>query len=178
MSLLLGLQFAEQLDPLVRGELEQLVATLQTWATKQEGVGKWVNVPYSSSLYSQNAGLWTVTLGNHRQYVYTIVGGNTLHLLVWLTETVTNAAIDHELHIYLPPGLVVDLPDNAYVGDVIWVNNTAGTSGSGIVLVNWKDNMAPDNRRLTLQRDFVGTTWPMSSDFVFFVKATIPIRLD
>ncbi len=74
MPLLLGLQFAEQLPPIVGDELEQLTAAIQAWAGKLDGAGKWVSIAYASSLFWPDAGTWTPRAQDVRLLQYSVVG--------------------------------------------------------------------------------------------------------
>jgi hypothetical protein len=158
--------------------LDQALAAIQTWAGKQEGAGKWVDVAYDSTLYGQNDGVWTVEVRDQKRYRYSVVG-DTLHVQVYLVGTATDANVDEELHVYLPPGFQVDVPGEvpSFVGSVTWFDNTGASSGTGIVMVNFADNVTANTRRLSLLRNIQGTAWPASSsDLAVTFFATVPVR--
>lgn len=159
-----------------KDELQQILTVLQS------GGEKWKSVPYAAHLYGQQSpGVWTVSSDNHKSYRYCVVG-NILHLHVHIGGSDTNATMDSELHIYLPPGYQVGVPEGdlyptLFCGQVIWFDNTGGTNGVGIVMANFQDNLAQDLTRVTLLRGITGVAWPISStDFGVIVQAAVPIQ--
>ena len=140
MSLLLGLEFEEQLPPIVRDELEQVIAAVQAWAGKIDGTGRWTDVPYAAGNFSAVNGTWTVDAGDQSIYQYWL-SGDIMHLAFGLSmTTITN--VTGGLRILLPAGYRI-AGNHPYTGLVY---------ASGTVTVLAVITTGTNDRYLTLTR--------------------------
>ena len=171
MGLLLGFD-RQGIDPRVADELDQILASIQTWAGKSEGLGKWTDVPYSAVLFGQSAGVWTVEPGDMQLYQYTIVQDMMFVRLI-LFHTTTSAAIGPSLYVSLPDGW--RCRDNHYIGVVEWDDDSGGgTYGTGTVL----GTLGSTGRRMNIVRDVLpsSTNWPIATNTLSLrMNLTVPV---
>ena len=111
-------------------ELNDLIASLQAWVGRQEGLGRWTDVPHSTSLFGSSAGTWTVSPGAMQVFQYTVV--QDLMLLRVVLGGTTTSSMGNQLFVRLPDGW--RCRDNKYLGVAQWDDATgAGTEGVGRV---------------------------------------------
>jgi hypothetical protein len=121
-NLILALQYAEQLPPMVSEELQQLIASIQTWAN---GSSDWIDVPFDVSNFTTNAS-GSITPLNESPYFYRyVVFNNTMILQVTCKVLVNNGATT-EVRIAIPGGYMAS--QTLLVGDG---GSTAGIFSSG-----------------------------------------------
>lgn len=101
-KLVLGLPGAQELPGPIQKTLRQFAASIQAWAGRVEGVGKWVGVPYSTSHFSSDVGGWTCPEGGYALYGYRIVGDSMQVAFRFLRTTITGTPA--QLWLRLPNG--------------------------------------------------------------------------
>ena len=145
------------LDPKIVNALDELIVAIQTWAGKQDGAGKWVDVPYDSSFYRATAGTWTVQQGDQRVFRYTVLQ-DVMILRIALIGTATDANVTNDLRVLIPGNYRAT--DQQYLGAFSWNAEAAALSATGMAFAM----ASPNDRYVRLLRDTLATStnWPAS----------------
>ena len=139
----------------VADALEERDAAIQGWASKEIGaLGKWIDVPYSQSLYRAEAsgGVWTVEQRDHRVFQYTVLQ-DLMILEVTVIESTTNASTGAVLQVRLPDGY--QAVNNYFVGCCYY--STTTLFGTGVVYGGTASS-TPGYNYLRVLRDILPTS--------------------
>lgn len=132
MSLLLGLEYENELPPRVRDELEQLIASIQTGFNGLNGqFAPWVDVPYSSASFRPPGAMtWTVDAGDQTSLRYQLAG-KTLTVTFSFINTTVGGTPGPRLDLLIPNSFQASkLTYNTYH----YIDN--GTYGIGLTAVS------------------------------------------
>jgi len=160
----------DALDPKTKTALEDVLAAIQVWAGKVDGLGKWIDVAHSNGFYSSSAGSWTVGVRDQRVFQYSVLQDLML-LRVHIVDS-TTASMGNQLFVQMPDGW--RCRDNQYLGQCYWTDGT--TYGIGTVL----GTLDSGGRKLNIVRDVLAssTNWPNATDsFNLGFNLQIPVML-
>jgi hypothetical protein len=170
----LVLPVPQRVAPEIQSAFDEILAPLQAYLGKLDGFGRWVDVPYSTDLFSSSAGTWTVQAGDMKAYQYANV--QDVLFLRMHVQSSTTTAMSAQLFVRLPQGW--RCRDNLFLGVCAWADGTGGgTDGVGRVL----GTTDTGGRRLNLVRDVLpsSTAWPNSTNlFSLFFNIVVPVIRD
>lgn len=161
----------EGLDLKVAAQLDQVLASIQTWAGKQDGAGRFVDVPFNAGFFRSSVGAWTVDAGDYRIFKYA-VQQELMDLRVAIIGSTTDAAVTNDLRILIPGGYRV--ADQYFMGTFQWNAETAAVDGVGRAF----GMPGPtENNWLRLLRDTLATStnWPASETNTFNMQLNLRI---
>lgn len=145
-------------DPAVKAELEQVLATLQRWASGVDGQGQFKTVEYESFAHFAPlvTGGWVVNHGGYLLNHYTRIGNLLIHQVV-LTKATVLAGVN-QLRMRIPGEFRSLRNKTVLAGLAEWVEDGGGVDGVGRVYV--------DDIYLTVQRDNLAapTDFPTSTE--------------
>lgn len=154
MSLLLGLQFREQLDPIVAEEFDQVIAAIQTAFNSQAtGLLAWSAVPFAAQNFSGwDLMTWTVEPGDYVTYSYARVG-RFAYVSFRMSNTTVGGTPSTPLRLTLPDGMVADKEmSTAYH----YIDN--GTHGVGLC------GIGAGNNEIHLYKNDFTVNWAASTN--------------
>jgi|TARA_R110000824_G_scaffold98701_1_gene235361 hypothetical protein len=116
-------------------------------------VEQWKPVPFAAANFGANSGTWTVAVGDHTLYRYTLTG-KVLVVQFTLVDTTTSSGMGTQLRVKLPAGL--SAASASYTGTLFTAGNI---SEAGKILT--LDSGTGGANLLSLQRA-AGSSWPSS----------------
>ena len=165
----MGLLFA--MPDGITDDLEQTLASIQAWAGKVDGFGKWTDVTFNAGNFVASVGAWTVSADDQRFFEYCVIG-DRMDVHVLLSGTATDGSVTGQLKLRLPGGYKVNAKEDGFVGHLLWHTAAAGTN-VGLVYVN------RNSADLSLYRDVAATAWPTStSDLRIGFSVTLRVYQD
>lgn len=168
-ELLLGLEYDNQLPPVVRDEFEQVIAAVQT-AFNSFG-GAWIAPTFAASdFFGSGAMAWTVTQGsvvtsNGVGTVSYVVIGKTMHWALYLTGTTVGGTLSTLLEVRVPGGFRIN---GLHAGTYFY--SDAGTAGIGY----WTADQSQSDRVKFAKMD--SSNWSASSG-VTHIRASMTFEV-